>query len=94
MPGYFYILRLESGSLYCGSAHNLNKRLQQHCGGSACRTTTIDPPTAVVHSEAFEAYKEAYRREMQVKRWSRRKKEALIRGDLPELKRLARRRKR
>jgi len=33
-------------------------------------------------------------RERQVKKWSRGKKEALIRGDIGELKRLAKRRKR
>jgi predicted GIY-YIG superfamily endonuclease len=51
----------------------------------------IDPPVALVDSEEFASYKEAFRREREVKRWSRAKKEALIKGDLDGLKKLARR---
>ena len=54
----------------------------------------LDPPKAVAFSEAFTSYRDAFQREQQVKRWSRAKKEALIRGDIDELKKLARRRKR
>jgi len=93
MSGWFYILRLRSSHLYCGSTHNLKKRLKEHFDGRACRSTTFDPPVSLIHSEEFPAYKEAYRREQQVKRWTRAKKEALISGNFDQLKRLAKRRR-
>lgn len=92
MPAWFYILRLKSNGLYCGSTHNREQRYKDHFAGHGCRTTTIDPPVFVAYEEEYETYKEAYNREMQIKRWTRNKKEALIHGDLKELKRLANRR--
>jgi putative endonuclease len=46
-----------------------------------------------VHSEEFATLSEARKRENQIKRWSRAKKEALILGDLAQLHALAIRRK-
>jgi predicted GIY-YIG superfamily endonuclease len=89
MPAWFYILRLQSGSLYVGSTRDLDQRCKDHFSGKACRTTVVDPPTKLVHSERFYTYTEAHRREAQVKRWSRAKKEALVSGDLTTLQKLA-----
>jgi len=47
----------------------------------------------LVFSEAFESLRDAVKREKQLKRWSGQKKEALINGDLRELKRLSKRHK-
>jgi predicted GIY-YIG superfamily endonuclease len=93
MPAWFYILRLQSKHVYCGSTRSLEKRTKEHLAGRACRTTKVDRPIALVHSEEYPTYKEAFRREQQVKRWSRAKKEALISGDLDELKKLAKRKR-
>ncbi len=94
MPAWFYILRLKSGGLYPGSTKNKHSRYRNHFAGTACRTTKLDPPVAIVLEEEYPTYRDAYHREMQVKRWTRAKKEALIRGNLIELKRLSKRRKR
>jgi putative endonuclease len=40
-------------------------------------------------SEQYRTFKEARQREAQVKRWSRAKKEALVRRDVQELKNLS-----
>ena len=72
-----------------GSTRSLEKRIKEHFSSRASRTTRIDPAIALVHSEEYSSYKEAFRREHQVKRWSRAKKEALVSGDLLELKRIA-----
>jgi len=89
MSAWFYILRLQSGSLYPGSTADLKQRYEEHCAKRACRTTTLDPPVALVHSEKYETFSEARRREAQVKRWSQAKKEALVSGDLATLQKLA-----
>ena len=90
MPAWFYILRLESGNLYVGATTNLDQRCKEHFARKACRTTAPDPPTSLVYSEKFETFSEARKRESQVKRWSRAKKEALVAGDLATLRNLAR----
>jgi predicted GIY-YIG superfamily endonuclease len=43
----------------------------------------------LVHAEPFGSFSEARRREAQIKKWTRAKKEALIAGDLSLLKALA-----
>ena len=93
MPAWLYILRLESGQLYAGSTTDLDRRIEEHYSGHACRTTKIDPPVELVYSEGWATFADARRREAQIKRWSRSKKEALVSGDLAKLKELAKFRK-
>ena len=89
MPAWFYILRLRSGALYPGATTNLGQRYADHQSGRACRTTRLDPPAALVFVEELPAFPEARKREAQVKRWYRAKKEALVGGDTASLRRLA-----
>jgi len=89
MPAWFYVLRLQSGSLYTGATINLEKRFKEHLSRKACRTTALDPSLGLVYSEEFESFSEARGPEAQVKKWSRTKKEALISGDLPKLQELS-----
>ena len=94
MPAWLYILRLKSGQLYIGSTTDLDQRYKDHCSGKACRTTKFDPPVGLVYSEKLDIFSEARKREAQIKRWSRAKKEALVSGDLIKLKDLSKSRKR
>ncbi len=84
-----YILRLQSGNLYIGSSTNLQKRYQDHLSGKECRTTKIDPPVGLMYSETMHSFSKARKREAQVKRWTRAKKEVLVSGDLDLLKKLS-----
>jgi predicted GIY-YIG superfamily endonuclease len=93
MTAWFYILRLNPGALYVGSTADLNQRYRDHCSGKACRTTSLDPPIALLYCKELETFTDARRREAQVKRWSRGKREALASGDLTTLHRLAKRRR-
>ena len=93
MKAWFYVLRLRSGNLYLGAIKNLEERYRAHLTGKACRTTKLDPPIDLVYSEEYKTFTEARKREAQVKRWSRAKKEALVSGDLAKLKELAKSRK-
>lgn len=85
-----YVLRLQSGQLYIGSTTQLRQRLADHASGQACHTTTRDPAVALLHLETFDSFASARTREAQLKRWSRAKKEALVRGDGVALRLLAR----
>ena len=85
-----YFLRLRSGQLYIGSSTNLAQRLADHVSGRACLTTKVDAPAALLRVELSQAFPDARRREAQLKRWSRAKKEALIRGAFDQLSALSR----
>jgi predicted GIY-YIG superfamily endonuclease len=89
MSAWFYILRLQSGALYPGATTDLARRWQEHANGTAGRTTRIDPPAALVYREPLATFSDARRREAQVKRWTRAKKEALVAGDTQRLRELA-----
>lgn len=65
MTAWFYILRLQSGSLYIGATKNLEKRHAEHRVGSAGRTTSLDPPVSLVYSEEHESFSKARQREAQ-----------------------------
>ena len=89
MPAWFYILCLQSGTLYVGATKNLAQRYQEHCLEKACRTTSLDPSIDIVYSEKLETFADARLRETQVKHWTRVKKEALISGKIEKLKLLS-----
>lgn len=88
---FVYFLRCSDGSLYIGQAEDLEKRLKQHRSGSGARYTAARLPVELAFFELFETRSEAIRREAQLKRWSRAKKEALVKGDKEKLKQLSRR---
>jgi predicted GIY-YIG superfamily endonuclease len=89
MTAWTYILRLKSGQLYIGSTTNLEHRFADHTAGRACRTTKLDPPLKLVHSESLPNFSDARKREAQIKRRSRAKKEALVAGDMIKLQNLS-----
>jgi putative endonuclease len=76
--------------VFTGSTTNLHQRLVDHSAGRACRTTAVDAPVALLRLETFGTFAQARRREAQFKRWSRAKKEALIRNDHKTLRHLSR----
>jgi putative endonuclease len=85
----FYILRLKSGQLYIEATTDLKQRYQDHLKGRACRTTKLDPPLKLVYSESLPTFSDARKREAQIKRWIRAKKEALVAGDVVRLRNLS-----
>ncbi len=82
--GWIYILLCADGSYYTGSTRNLHLRLLQHENGEGGDYTQKRLPVKLVYFEAFERIDHAFYREKQVQGWSRKKKEALIKG-MPEL---------
>ena len=88
---WVYILRCSDGSYYTGHTDSLERRIGQHFAGAipSCYTFNRRPLT-VVFSQEFSTREEALASEQQIKGWSRKKKEAMIRGDWTEVSRLAR----
>lgn len=85
-----HFLSLQSGVIYIGASVDLPQRLDDHLSGQACRTTQLDRLLAVLRVETYATFSEARTREAQLKRWSRAKKEALIRSDVETLRSLSR----
>ena len=86
---YCYILRCSDGSYYTGHTDNLEVRVASHQRGEILGYTWNRRPVELVFSEEFDSRMDALERERQIKGWSRRKKEALIRGDWDSLQRLS-----
>jgi putative endonuclease len=90
MPkGYMYILKCTDGSYYTGSTKYIELRLHQHQMGEGANYTKRRLPVELVYFEEFQRIDEAFYREKQVQGWNRKKKKALINGQLEDLPKYA-----
>ncbi|WP_445191016.1 TrmH family RNA methyltransferase [Sphingomonas sp. Tas61C01] len=81
MSFWAYILRCADGSYYTGHTDDLERRIGQHQTGAIPGYTHSRRPVELMWSQDFPSRLEALAAERQVKDWSRKKKEALFRGD-------------
>lgn len=81
---YVYILRCADGRYYAGHTENVPQRVQIHNDGRAATFTRSRNPVTLVSSEAARTEADAMRRERQIKKWTRARKEALSADD-PDL---------
>ncbi|NQV25453.1 MAG: GIY-YIG nuclease family protein [Rhodopirellula sp.] len=79
---FFYLARCSDGSLYSGIAVDPAKRMAVHNAGKGARYTRSRLPVEMVYSEPLPDQSSALKREAAVRKWSRKKKEALIAGTL------------
>ena len=90
-----YILRCVDGSYYTGlTRRSIADRVDQHNTGEVEGYTHSRRPVELVFTETYDRILDAIARERQIKGWTRRKKEALIRYDYEGLPELASRKKR
>ncbi|MBN2712861.1 MAG: GIY-YIG nuclease family protein [Planctomycetes bacterium] len=94
MTFWVYILQCSDGSYYTGHTDDLERRIVEHSQGEYMGCYTYSRrPVRLVFSQEFGSREEALASEMQIKGWSRKKKEALIRCDWEEISRLSRSKK-
>jgi putative endonuclease len=86
---YMYILKCANNTYYTGSTGNLERRIEQHQTGQGANYTKKHLPVELVYFEKFDRIDFAFNREKQVQNWSRKKKEALIKGEFESLKKLS-----
>lgn len=88
MSYYLYILRTTSNTLYIGQTNNLERRLKEHQtkNSKSAKYVRYFDSVSLVYQEEYKTRTEAMRRESQLKKWTKAKKEALIGGDLSLLK--------
>lgn len=77
VPIYLYILRLRNGRYYVGITKNLERRLEQHEKGIGSNYVYRNQPFKLVYYEEVPD-KIARKRELEVKKMSRKEKEMLI----------------
>ena len=85
MSAFLYVLRCSGGKYYVGSTEDLKRRMKEHATGRGCAFTKAHLPFELVYTEEHPSYESAYERECQVHKWSRAKKERLIKGELPPI---------
>lgn len=89
MTFWVYILRCADGSYYTGHTDNLENRIGQHQAGVCGGYTAERLPVVLAWSQECATREEALGAELHVKGWSRKKKEAMMRGDWSEVSQLA-----
>lgn len=73
-----YILKCADGTLYTGATKNLTNRLQQHNLGKASKYTRSRLPVDLVYWEPHSEYNSALRREAEIKKMNKSKKQCLM----------------
>ena len=86
---WVYILHCADDSYYTGHTDNLEKHMGQYQAGECAGYTVNWRPLQLEWSQECFSRGEALSAERQIKGWSRRKKEAMMRGDWLEVSRLA-----
>jgi len=86
---YLYILKCGDGSYYIGHTDDIDKRLNEHLQGAGSAYTRRRQPVEVIYAEAFMNRCDAFEAERRLKGWSRKKKEAFMRGDWETIKKLS-----
>lgn len=87
---WVYILKCGDDSYYTGHTDNLELRIGQHHTGVCGGYTSKRLPVELCWSQECVTREEALSAELQIKGWSRKKKEALMQGDWLEINRLGR----
>jgi putative endonuclease len=86
---FLYILRTASNDLYIGVTQDLSERVYRHAHRKGSKWTKTHPDAQLVYSERHPDLSSARKREIQLKKWARAKKEALIAGDFQKLRNLS-----
>ena len=73
-----YIVRCKDGTLYTGYAKNSEARVALHNAGRGAKYTAGRRPVLLVYLETLKSRSAALKRELQVKRLTRARKEILV----------------
>ena len=83
MACWVYIVKCRNGEYYTGSYRGkwIDDRIVEHNDGKYKGYTFNRRPVTLIWAEEFQSIKDAIGVERQIKGWSRRKKDAFIKGD-------------
>ena len=75
---YCYLVRCRDHSLYAGITTDLRRRVAEHNEGVGAKYTRSRRPVRLVWQEPFESRSAASKREAEVKKWRKSRKEKLV----------------
>jgi putative endonuclease len=75
---YIYVLLCEDGSFYTGYTDDIDRRFLVHQSGKGGKYTRSHPPQKILYREECSTKSAALKREIEIKRWPRKKKIALL----------------
>jgi len=77
---FVYLLRCKDNSLYCGQTNNLEKRINDHNDpkNNATKYTRGRRPVTIVYMEKVATVAHALKREREIKKLNKEKKELLV----------------
>ena len=77
---YVYVLRCADNSLYTGITTSIERRLKEHneCNKKGAKYTRVRRPVNLAYAEQQLNRQEASRREYQLKKYNKKKKEQLV----------------
>ncbi|MCX6816528.1 MAG: GIY-YIG nuclease family protein [Candidatus Beckwithbacteria bacterium] len=79
MKYFVYIVQCRDGSFYTGSTANIEKRIWEHnLGKRGAKSIRGKRPVQLVYKEIFNSRIKALKREAEIKSWTRKKKENLV----------------
>ena len=78
---HLYLIRCRDGSLYTGITTDVQRRLEDHRQNRGARRLRGRGPLELVFVQAVGDHGPALRLESQVKRWTKARKERLVRGE-------------
>ena len=83
---YVYIVLCKDDSYDTGMTNNIERRIEEHNDGvdPTCYTFSRRPVT-LLYTENYQFADDAIKREKQIKKWTRKKKEALMAEDYEQL---------
>jgi predicted GIY-YIG superfamily endonuclease len=87
---WVYITLCSDGTYYVGSTTDLEQRIIDHYEGRYEGYTSTRLPVKLLWSSEFSDIRYAFEYERKIKKWSRAKKEALMKGDYDQLHLLSR----
>jgi predicted GIY-YIG superfamily endonuclease len=86
MSFYVYLLRCSDQSYYVGHTDDIESRIAQHQSGLIPGYTARRRPVTLLKAEMLPTREEALAAEIQIKGWTRRKKEAWAADNFEALK--------
>ena len=75
---FVYILKCRDDTLYTGTTNEIGRRVSAHNDGKGAKYTKGRLPVTLVYSEALDSKSAALKREIAIKKLSRKKKIGLI----------------
>ncbi|MFP4232762.1 MAG: GIY-YIG nuclease family protein [Candidatus Aenigmatarchaeota archaeon] len=73
-----YVLRLSDGSLYTGITKDLERRVKEHREGEGSKYVRSRLPCEIVYTEDCEDRSSVLKREAEIKKMCKKRKESLI----------------